>query len=232
MSGMSGGSFTTVLSVMEKYGTSWLSGDPEEFFPGSKQPVKTKKQSTNSRTGHRLVPVLGHLTTSLVGISNESVVYRSAGLNPDIYGLDFEYREYLPVPNFFAAVTVHLLTKFAVLLLSIPLFRNFTRCFSFEPGSGPDIEASRKSDRVEFRAVGLEKGTEKILAKADFVYDGALPEISGILAAEAADVLLRWSKSDNERTVKGGLLTPSLLGMAFVERIRGAGVLLEVQAAD
>jgi short subunit dehydrogenase-like uncharacterized protein len=224
---MGGGSFTTVLNTMETYGTSWLTGNPWGFSPRPR-PASAKTPTFFGRlTGHRFVPTLGHLATSFVGISNESVVLRSASLKPELYGPEFVYHEYLPVANTIAAVIIQLLTKFGILLLSFGFMRKLLRRLSFEPGSGPDLDVSRKMEKVDFRAVGIEVKTEVPLVKAQFLYEGALTEVSAILAAEAAAVLLKRSKTHDQKG-EFGVVTPSSLGMEFVERIRNTGVKLSV----
>jgi short subunit dehydrogenase-like uncharacterized protein len=170
------------------------------------------------------------LTTSLVALSNESIVYRSANLNPDIYGLEFSHHQYLPIPNLFSAIFVHFLTKLGILLLAPPFIRWMLRKLSFEPGSGPDREHNRSVESAEYTAIG-NSGNGKIRAKARFYYKGSLVDISAILAVVAAGVLLDRSIEGERRgeELKGGYLTPSTLGMVFVERLREVGVELEVE---
>lgn len=224
---MQGGSFDTILKTMETYGTSWLKGDPWAFSPRTK-PTSAKAPSFFERlTGHRFIPALGHLATSFVGISIESVVLRSAGLKPEWYGPDFVYHEYLPVPNTFAAVVVQLLTKFGAFILSIGLLRSLLRCLSFEPGSGPDLYVAREKESMDFQAVGIEVKTEILLVKAQFSWKGSLTEISAILATEASAVLLGRSKAQDEGE-DFGILTPSTLGMPFIERLQDAGAKVTV----
>jgi short subunit dehydrogenase-like uncharacterized protein len=224
---MQGGSFATVLDTMATYGTSWLTGDPWGLSPRP-EPASAKTLTFFDRlTGHRFVPSLGHLATSFVGISNESVVHRSAGLHPELYGPDFVYREYLPVGSTTAAVFVQLLTKFGIALLSFGFLRKLLRYLSFEPGSGPDLQVSRRTERVDFQTVAIETKTEVPLVKAQFLYEGALTEVSAVLAANAAAVLLRGSKTQDP-IGEFGVVTPSTLGMDFVDRIRDAGVKLSI----
>ncbi|KAF2495603.1 hypothetical protein BU16DRAFT_572844 [Lophium mytilinum] len=231
--GMSGGSFTTVLSVMETYGVAWfLFGSPWAMSPSPK-PAADTTPLLRRLFGYRFVPGLGALTTSFVAVSNESVVHRSAGLRPEVYGPEFRFHEYMPVPNVFAAVFVHLLTKFGILVFAIPFVRMWLRKLSFEPGAGPEREVIRTKERAEYRVVGTAEGKNGGVARACFVYEGALVEVSAILAVEAGGVLIERSKEEEgdgrSRVGKGGLLTPSTLGMPFVERLRKAGVKIEVE---
>ncbi|KAF2808062.1 uncharacterized protein BDZ99DRAFT_572931 [Mytilinidion resinicola] len=208
--GMSGGSFTTILSVMETYGVAWFLFGSPWAMSAARRPGADTTPLLRRLFGYRFVPGLGALTTSFVAVSNESVVRRSAGLRPEVYGPEFRFHEYLPVPGVLAAVFVHLLTKVGILLFAIPLVRTLLGKLSFKPGTGPDRVESRKIERAEFRAVGTAEGKKGVAARASFVYEGALVDVSAILAVEAAGVLIEKR-------------------MPFVERLRKAGVKIEVE---
>lgn len=227
LNGMQGGSFITILNTMETYGTKWLKGDPWALSPKSK-PTSAKRHSFFEHiTGHRFIASLGHLATSFNGISTESVVLRSAGLKPELYRSDFEYHEYLPVPNTFAAIIVKLLTNFGIFILSLGFLRSLLRRLAFEPGSGPDLDAAREKESMYFQAVGIEVKTDLPLAKASFFWKGSLAEISAILATEASAVLLQKSKDQGDGE-DCGVLTPSTLGTPFIERLQDVGVKISV----
>jgi len=232
MAGMSGGSFNTVLDLMETYGISWfLFGDS-----GTHSTNKTLRSWTERVFGYRHHPSLGTLTTSFVAPSNATIVNRSSQLNPQLYGPSFSYAEYMPASNLFSAMLIHLVTKLFILLLALPPMRALFRKLSFAPGSGSDREHSREVESVEFVAIGKADGSEDRGTKAMFRYQGALVDISAILAVEAAGVLLeRWNNGDKvERRGgkwkgEGGYLTPSCLGMEFVERLGNFGVEIDAE---
>jgi hypothetical protein len=64
---------------------------------------------------------------------------------------------------------------------------------------GLDSEISAKTESVEVVAIGMVGGDAKQGAKAASKYQGALVDVSAILAAKAAGVLLqRWAKRESE----------------------------------
>ena len=69
---------------------------------------------------------------------------------------------------------------------------------SFEHGSGPYREHSRSAESAKYTAIE-NSGDGKTRAKARFYYEGAPADISAILAAVAAGVLLDRSKEGEKR---------------------------------
>ncbi|EWG35826.1 hypothetical protein FVEG_00031 [Fusarium verticillioides 7600] len=225
MLGMQGGSLHTVLDVAETYGISgWLTSDTSVLLPNPKHVVKKNKEPM----GHRYDRYLGHLATSFVAWGNESVVQRSAALNPKIYGQDFVYKEYSPATGLISALLMHIVTKLGILLLAVPWFRSFIRGKSFKRGSGPDRDESRKIESAEWKAVGYVTGEKDPVALAKFSYKGALVDMAAILAVEAAATINQMNKTE---ATNAGLLTPSTLGITFVDRLREAGFDLMVEGS-
>lgn len=226
MVGMQGTSLHTVLDVAENYGISgWLKGDT---WGMSSQPTPARA-SERTLFGYKKDVVLGKLGFSFTASGNESVVHRSAGLDSEMYGGNFVFREYVPVDSFFSAAMLYLVTKLGTLLLAIPWFRSFVRGKSFEPGTGPDRDVSREGESLEWRAVGYVSNDPKPVVSSRFVYKGALVDIAAILGAEAAASIIDLTEGTYDLTPRSGLLTPSRLGMTFVERLRTVGVDVEVE---
>ncbi|CAM1506351.1 Fc.00g059920.m01.CDS01 [Cosmosporella sp. VM-42] len=226
MLGMQGGSLHTVVDVAENYGIGgWLRGNSWAMSSVPRPP----RGSEPGFLGHRHDPILGHLGTSFVAWGNQSVVQRSVGLDPETYGPGFIFREYVPVPTFASGALIHIVTKLGILLLAIPWFRSFVRGKSFEPGSGPDREESRKKESAEWKATAYLKGENKPVATAAFEYKGALVDMAAILAVEAAQSIIEIEEGN--KNMKGGLLTPSTLGWTFVDRLRNVGFTLDVRGA-
>ncbi|KAI1078927.1 hypothetical protein F5B20DRAFT_198085 [Whalleya microplaca] len=229
MLGMQGGSSETVLGVAERYGIGWFWA-PDPWVMSAQRRVagaSTRRAPLLSRLlGYRHDAILGHLGTSFMAAADQAVVQRSAGLQPEVYGEDFVFREYIPATGWLRAVMIHVVTKLGILLLAIPWFRALVRAKMWQPGTGPDREESRKTERAEYKAVGFAKGRSEPVAVAQFAYDGALTDISAILAVEAAGTLLELARQGKG---KGGLLTPSTLGLPFVERLRCYGVDLRIE---
>ncbi|KAF4955765.1 hypothetical protein FGADI_4336 [Fusarium gaditjirri] len=226
MLGMQGGSLHTVLDVAETYGISgWLTSDTSVLLPDPKHVDKKSKELL----GHRYDQHLGHLVTSFVAWGNESVVQRSAALNPKIYGQNFVFNEYSPASGLITALIMHIVTKLGIFLLALSWFRSFVRGKSFDRGSGPDRKESRKMESAEWKAVGYVTGEKEPVALAKFSYKGALVDMAAILAVEAAASINQMKK--NEATA-AGLLTPSTLGITFVDRLRTAGFDVMVEGLE
>jgi short subunit dehydrogenase-like uncharacterized protein len=226
MFGMQGGSLHTVLDVAETYGISgWLTSDTSVLLPYPKHEVKKSK----GLMGHRYDQHLGHLATSFVAWGNESVVQRSAALGPMIYGQNLVFKEYSPATGLISALLMHIVTKLGIFLLAVPWFRSFARGKSFDRGSGPDRDESRRIESAEWKAVGYVTGKKEPVVFAKFSYKGALVDMAAILAVEAAATL---NSLDNAKTTGAGLLTPSTLGITFVDRLRAAGFDLMVDVLE
>ncbi|KAL9573950.1 hypothetical protein ACKAV7_001894 [Fusarium commune] len=226
MLGMQGGSLHTVLDVAETYGINdWLTSDTSVLLPDPKHVVKKSK----GLLGHRYDQHLGHLATSFVAWGNESVVQRSAAFNPKIYRQNFIYKEYSPATGLISALLMHIITKLGIVLLTMPWFRSFIRGKSFDRGSGPDRDESRKIESAEWKAVGYVTGKKEPVASVEFSYKGALVDMAAILAVEAAATINLMNKTE---AIGRGLLTPSTLGITFVDRLRAAGFDLTVDGLE
>lgn len=226
MLGMQGGSLHTVLDVAETYGINgWLTSDTSVLVPDPKHVVK----KSQGFLGHRYDQHLGHLATSFVAWGNESVVQRSAALNPKIYGQNFVFKEYSPATGHISALLMHIVTKLGIFLLVLPWFRSFVRGKSFDPGSGPDRDKSRKIESAEWKAVGYVTDNKEPVALAKFSYKGALVDMAAILAVEAAASI---NQMDKNGATGAGLLTPSTLGITFVDRLRAVGFDLIVEGLE
>ncbi|KAJ5972985.1 Saccharopine dehydrogenase / Homospermidine synthase [Penicillium vulpinum] len=227
---MSAGSLNTVLDTFETYGSGWyLYGDSSILSaPFRKQ---TMSPWITRILGYRHTQELGTLATSFTGPGNQEVVYRSASRKPDLYGPDFHFEEYLPANGVIAAVSVHLLTKFLLVLLSIPFIRLLIRKLAARLDSAPDVKQLRQVERAEFRAIGSGSGDAKPRVWASFVREGALYELTALVTCIGARVLLE-QKISADRAGKdarghGGVVTPSFLGMEYVDQLKDAGIEIE-----
>jgi short subunit dehydrogenase-like uncharacterized protein len=188
--------------------------------------------------GYRFTPGLGSLATSFTGPGNGAIVYRSYSQNPKLYGPNFHFEEYIPVAGFWSAVLVHLFTMICVMLASLTPIRALLRRLSPSLGSGPDIEEIGKSERAVYHAVGdADCGDSKTSSRvyASFTREGALYEFTALLAGVGASVLLEKSieaEKEGRNPESGGIMTPSSLGMQYVERLREAGAKIDVRMLD
>jgi short subunit dehydrogenase-like uncharacterized protein len=223
INGMSSGSLSTVTNVVAKYGISFL-WSPKQY---ALVPSKITQESAHVPMFQRLfgysrhIP-LGRLTTSFAAAGNVAIVQRSAHLNPSIYPEDFSYQEYMPVASILTAVLIHLLTKLGILLLTLPFFRSFLDHTSKGSGCGPDPKAA-EGEYIRLHAVGTSRNVKEPV-HALYEFAGGMYLHSAMLAVEAAITMLEQSEDGRQ----AGFLTPSSLGMPFVEKLKHAGVRCEV----
>lgn len=236
INGMSGGSLASVTAVVDTYGIRHLLfPDPYRLCSIQEKAPPQRSAATNKPfLGHIKDPVLGHLTTSFTAAGNEAIVNRSqpfpqtsAAIRPQ-----FTYQEFMPAASFTQAIVIHLLTKFGILMLALWPFRALIDRLKPGSGSGPSPETT-KDEKLEITAVARGKGGKKLVA--EYVYHGPMYYHTAVLGAAAVAVLLDLWKDREERREQGsgedhmsGVLTPSCLGMPFIERLRAAGVKLDV----
>lgn len=93
----------------------------------------------------------------------------------------------------------------------------------------PDRDKSHKIESAEWKAFGYVTGKEEPVAFAKFSYKGALVDMAAILAVEAAATIDQMNKPE---ATGAGPLTPSTLGITFVDRFRAAGFDLTVDGLE
>ena len=180
--------------------------------------------------GIRSVPGLGNLTTSVAGSTDRAIVHRSWGLINDgrTYGSNFQFYEYMAVRNKLIGVAVHLAIAVGMAAIALSPVRWLLRKIVYAPGQGPS-KAVTNLEHIEYRAIATAdlSGQQSSRAFARMRWNGGIYHLTGVLLAEAAMVILR--EEATARTLGGGLLTPATLGQPFVERLRRAGLLIEVE---
>jgi short subunit dehydrogenase-like uncharacterized protein len=247
-SGASGGTVASAMGLFDHYGAgamkemalnpfilSPLHLQPytkDSIYPPTPQPNTYFRTSIQNLTGVWSYPRLGNLTTSITAKPNEAIVHRSAGLNPYLYGFNFSYEEFMAVNSTLTGMIVHFSLAFLTFLLAIPPFRMLLKLISPKPGSGPTKEKA-KNDAFEIRGVAVAEQLSKIPRKAMVTlrFEGGMYEMTALFMAEAAMILCNVKQADEVKKLYGGggFLTPSCLGDEYVDRVRKAGVLLEVK---
>ena len=225
----SGGTLATALSLMEHYSLkqigmssgSWASSP----VPGPK--TQSTESSVRKLFGVRSVPGLGTLTTSISAASNIAVVQRSWGLldGGKLYGNQFQYHEYMRVRNSVFGIFAHFTLTFAGLALIFPPIRWLVRKCLYALGDVTDNQATR-NEFLEYHAIATadQNTLNPRRAFAKLRWNGSLYHFTGVCLAEAAMVLL-----NDERRLDGGLLTPATLGRPFIDRLKNAGLVFEVE---
>ena len=228
----SGGTLATVLSLMDHYSLKQIGKSSGSWATSPVSGPKT--QSTESWIsrflGVRSVPRLGTLTTSISAASNIAVVQRSWGLLDEgkLYGSQFQYHEYMRVRNPIVGIFIHFALTFAGLALIFPPTRWLAKKLLDARDQVADEQATRR-ECLEYHAIATadQKGLNPRRAFAKLRWNGGLYHFTGVCLAEAAMVLLNDEKL--VRRLDGGLLTPATLGKPFIDRLKNAGLVFEVE---
>lgn len=228
----SGGTLATILSILDHYSFKQI-GKASGSWATSPIP-RPKPQSSRSWAskllGIRSVPGLGILTTSISAAPNIAVVQRSWGLfdGGKFYGSKFQYSEYMRARNSVVGIAMHFALVFAGLALVISPIRWLAKKFLYAPGEGANKEATRH-EYLECHAIATadQDGLNPRRAFAKLRWDGSLYYFTGVCLAEAAMVLLNEEKL--VQRLDGGLLTPAILGQPFINRMKNAELVFEVE---
>lgn len=129
----------------------------------------------------------------------------------------------------FAGVVAHLILRLVMLIVSFPPVQWLAAKYLIPAsGTGPDLATAATSERQEFLAIGSPPKSKGEQVSARYVYEGSLYYCSALMGVEAALSILGEKTYAHE--IGGGILTPATLGMPFVERLRNAGIKIEVDA--
>ncbi|KIV81350.1 hypothetical protein PV11_03541 [Exophiala sideris] len=245
-SGPSGGTLATGLGLMDHYSASVMKDclanpfilSPTNLQPYTKDTIYPRNPEPNTYirtpwqkwTGVWSYPRLGHLATSITAKPNMAIVHRSAGMTPYFYGFNFSYEEYMAVGSPLVGVLIHIALALLTLFLAFPPTRAIMKSLTtVKPGSGPSKESS-KGDVFELRAIAVAEQLAKQPRKAlaTFRFEGGVYELTAILLAEAAMVLLTQGE-EIKKSHGAGFLTPSCLGDEYLERLDNANVKIGVR---
>lgn len=244
--GVSGGTSLTMLELFNNYSLSHLA---KSMHPYSLSPIKPSN-SVKAPTGSLLyrpfgmlsIPELGGIqTTGLMASVDECITHRSWGLysqtaqstnDPSIsYGPRFRFNEYMRASNLITGLIIKLALGSIGLLLALPptrwilspLIKNFVIQAA---GQGPSRE-SMKKDFMSYRGVATAEGGEKVTAKLDIAHGGYVA--TAVTLSAAAQVMLRGRLGDTEAgRLRGGILTPAMLGDEFVKTLNEFGMKISV----
>ncbi|KAL6870149.1 hypothetical protein ACO1O0_001485 [Amphichorda felina] len=180
-------------------------------------------------------PVLGLLSNSSPSANQvRALVNRTWGLlgGPDgSWGPSFQYNEYDMAPSFFGGIVNMLRCWLITSLLGLArfgFFKNLLLHLAPNTGSGPTDEQVR-SVPVKMQALvaadPAEEGQHGKYCHIKLAFpDGHYP-FAGLIMAQAAATLLYGRNLS--AGIRGGCLTPGVLGHGFVDRVRSGGLELE-----
>ncbi|KAL5612657.1 uncharacterized protein BROUX77_002813 [Berkeleyomyces rouxiae] len=235
----SGGTLATAFSLLDSFS---LADMKSAYAPYAWSPVARPAtsappppQSWWARlTGLRNVPGLGLLTTSLAARTDGALVERSWGLMESVpslkafrYGPDFSFAEYFRPSSALRGVMVHFFTIAMQLVIATPPLRAWARSYVTQPGNGPSRDQANK-ETIEY--TGIAVPSPDAMGKRAFSqvnYSGPMYYLTGLLAMEAARVLL-----EVDTKLEGGVYTPACLGDHYITRLANHGFKLETKIID
>lgn len=184
--------------------------------------------------GAHHVPDIGSVTTAVTAGCDTAIVHRTSSLMPELYDRNFQFREYMKVRNSFIGIVVHVCLFIVAIALMFPFVRWIVEKVVYLPGEGPS-EESRVGNRVEYRGVAIaqpnnQSGGKEIRVLGTYAYEGNPYVMTGVLLAEAAMVLATSRRVGEE--IKGGYLTPAILGLEYVDRLEKVGITMQTKVLE
>lgn len=226
---ISGGTALTALTLVENYPLTFLGKamKPYALSPIPEPKDKVGEGFMTKLLGYRHVPDLGILTDSPQSGSDVGIVYRSWALFNDgeWYGPKFTFTEWLRVKSAWMGSMVHYVMAFAMIGLYFAPFRWLAKKLVYEPGQGQTKEEA-KNNEMRYKCIATSDSPEKKRVLSTFGFTGAGYYMTGILVVEAAMTVLRGK--ENLATKLGGMVTPACLEMEYIERLKKAGIEIEV----
>ncbi|KAL1973189.1 hypothetical protein VTN31DRAFT_6731 [Thermomyces dupontii] len=236
LSGGTAHSLITMLESLKVSGALKSAGITSLASPTAPPPPKRPSQSLIELVlGVRAVSDLGTLTTSPAKLADESVVYRSRSLMPQLYGPSFSFREYLRTRNVFTGAVFHLTLVIGLALLLFSPFRWLFRRIVPGPSQAlPELE--RKDGQVQFRVLmdttstGPTGKARRVLSS--LAYPAGPYPFSGVSVASAANVILNHENDIKKIAGGAGFLTPAVLGQHYVDELEKNGVRIDAKVIE
>lgn len=182
--------------------------------------------------GWRYLEPLGIVTNMPQAECDIGIVHRSWGLynQGNYYGRKFHFNEYQYMGGRFKAFIVSWVLFWVQSGLKyFPAFRWVVKRFLPTPGQGPPA-AEFSSYRTKFRAVATADSQHEHKVVANLLYKGSPYYLTGVLVVEAAMSLLNGGDSLAKKI--RGYVTPATWGMELVDRMKQAGVEIDVAIVD
>jgi len=143
------------------------------------------------------------------------------------YGNDFRIKEMVGNLSFFKAVLSSFLMIMGILLLILRPTRAIIRGFLPKSGQGPTKEQMEKSSFRTNVIAETEDRAEKVKVVIEGYKDARYAETSKMIAECGLSMVFQRNQLPGKM---GGVLTPaSGFGLVLVERLRNAGIKLQIQ---
>ncbi len=196
-------------------------------------PKSTRRVSLLDRMlGSRDIPPFGVVTDFPQAECDIGIVHRSWGLHEQgkYYGDNFRFFEYQLVGSRLKAFLMH---------YTVSLIRTALRVFApfrwlvkkiLPPAGGGPPKSEFHNYRVAFKTVATAdcETVHKVMASLN--YKGSPYYLTGVLVVQAALTLLQGGETLGKSL--SGMVTPSTWGMELVNRMKKAGIELEVSLLD
>ena len=227
--GFNGGTLASALNLVAK-GEADIAANPFLLNPAGTEPDNVSKH-TDVVLPRRDADFSAWLGPFFMAVANTRVVRRSAALLG--YGKDFSYQEYLrfgrgPVAAL-ASTAVSAGSVFAQIALKSNAVVSLATKLAPPPGSGPSEESMNNGS---FRCLWVGKSDSGRIVRG-VVADKGDPgnRATTKMVCEAALALALQTEALPGGAKGGGVLTPaSGLGQVLVDRLRKAGMTLQVDA--
>ncbi|EER25200.1 saccharopine dehydrogenase, putative [Coccidioides posadasii C735 delta SOWgp] len=232
--GISGGTAASILAAFENLTFKDFRAMNDPYRLSVSRPSTVPSTPLLRRLfGVHYVRDIGTVTTTLPASCDSAIVHRSSSLMPDLYDQNFHFQEFGKARNVFMGLVVHFCIILAAICLMIPPIRLLVKRFLPDPGQGPAKEDT-VGDYVEYRGVATaehaEPGKKPIRVLGRLAYQGPAYPMTGMLIAEAAMVLITSERVGKD--LKGGYLTPAILGDEYVARLEKCGVSIETKVLE
>ena len=233
----SGGSQASLLAMYDSYrldeiersrnSSSYLSSET-----ASQVPHPEKNSLFERVTSIRQVPELGILCNPFVGAVSVPLITRTWSLlqkTKKSYGSNFRYRVYSSARNMFTGIFFHIAVVVFSHALALRPARWLLHYLATEPGDGP--ERPLRNQKVEHQGLAVPDREGDVTfprAWGRVRWEGNGYDYSAMLVAQAAATLVYNGYEIPASDLGGGVLTPACLGEPYVDRLRGAGIKMEM----
>ncbi|PVH94919.1 hypothetical protein DM02DRAFT_692005 [Periconia macrospinosa] len=231
---MSGGTLRSLISVAESYPFRHLKESVKPYalcddkVTPRDEPFRPKGYAWK---GSATIKGLGRLSDSVIGIPDTNLVYRSWSLMKEDYGSEFRYWTGMTTKGAVSGFFWHWMMALSLPMLLVAPLRWIMLKLVPAHGDGPSEESQSKSSTV-WKSIAHSEADPKITAVCDMSFDRDMYSLTAITLSEAAMVLLRPDRENPAQKIGGGVLTPATLGYQYVERVRAAGLKVQVKIEE
>lgn len=226
---VSGGTFEAVSSRVGQQHDPVLQ-NPWVLSPVKRTVTAGDSPPSSAALGLRDDASLGLISKhNFTAAQNQAVVHRTWGLLHDTdedWGPNFRYNEYTwvgsTIKGFLTLISGVVLSAVMGSSIGVGLLKFVMPA----PGKGPDVNMTAKRP-VRLEGIAIPDDNKAKRVKSVFAFPSGAYHITALFLAEGAASLLY--KRDLVGGLRGGCLTPAILGEDLVERLKSAGATITVE---